>query len=593
MSGVEVVGLILGIIPLVVDGLSSYKETINAVRSGIRKRKTIETLCRTLNEHATTLDLLLKCMLQSSGCEIPLDDDVSGIQTMLADSDTRQAMADYLGSHYDVLIGAFEHCEQIFRHLITKVARLVPSIKKSRELSLILEANKQSEKGWSDLKARISLTFKIKDFDKDCEKLRISIGTLDRLQRLISSNHQMAEQKPSRRAKKLATALWRMRNYAEDLYLALFQRWGVDCHQSHEVKLLLEDRIQELGNPPNRIRKQDLPLQAFRLIFASDICAPNCLWHESMVYIVGQDQQNSGCCNSSDAGTQDAAGSKLRVRINVPETKPPVEVAEEIKDICSAIGAARNNNQHLTFALTKDRRIASSKTATGQLKPLASTARETVPLQALLQPGFTVTRVGGGGGGSPSDTGVRMSPKTKMYLAWNIASNFLQLLHTPWSSPRLCAETIKFLHSPREGADLDRAFMSTSFGSCPQGAGAGATSHASVASPDLPVSEALVELGILLLEIWHDTTLDRAYPPDAAANRSFLERRGCAFKWLEEDRDVPVEKYYQAVFHCISGSVMNAVSGVPTWDDMRFWESMCESVIVPLYSFSKSWKPSQ
>ncbi|EHY58780.1 hypothetical protein HRR83_007506 [Exophiala dermatitidis] len=591
MSGVEVVGLILGIIPLVVDGLSSYKETINAVGSGIRKRKTIETLCRTLTEHRLALRLLLNCMLQNSGCEIPSDDDDSGIQTMLADSDTRQAMEDYLGSHYDVLVGAFEHCEQIFRHLITKVARLVPSIKESSELSSILEANKQSEKGWSDLKARISLTFKIKDFDKDCEKLRISIDTLDRLQRLISSNHQMAEQKPSRRAKKLATALWRMRNYAEDLYLALFKRWGVNCHQSHEVKLLLEDRIQELGNPPNRIRqKQDLPVQAFRLIFATDICAPNCLWHESMVYIVGRDQQDSGCCNSPNAGSQGAAGRKLRVKINVPESKPPVEVAEEIKDICSAIGAARNNNRHLTFALTKDRRIAGSKTATGQLKPLASTARETVPLQALLQPGSTVTRVGGGGG-APSATAVRMSPKTKMYLAWTITSNFLQLLHTPWSSPRLCAETIKFLHSPQDGADLDRAFMSMSFGPCPQGAGA--TSQGSVASPDLPLREALVELGILLLEIWHETTLDKAYPPDAATKRSFLERRGCAFAWLEEDRDVPVEKYYQAVFHCISGSVMNVVSGVPTWDDMRFWESMCESVIVPLHSFSKSWKPSQ
>lgn len=133
--------------------------------------------------------------------------------------------------------------------------------------------------------------------------------------------------------------------------------------------------------------------------------------------------------------------------------------------------------------------------------------------------------------------------------------------------------------------------MSMSFGPCPQGAGA--TSQGSVASPDLPLREALVELGILLLEIWHETTLDKAYPPDAATKRSFLERRGCAFAWLEEDRDVPVEKYYQAVFHCISGSVMNVVSGVPTWDDMRFWESMCESVIVPLHSFSKSWKPSQ
>ncbi|EXJ88803.1 hypothetical protein A1O3_01867 [Capronia epimyces CBS 606.96] len=469
----------------------------------------MDRLTSQLKLQSTILDGLLKVMLRSIGREVQAHS--SELYQVLDQSEIEQALADQFGDHYDSLKSAIEICEQDFERLIEKLRSISPKLEDTSNVDF-MNAIRAGEMKDLKLVQRVHAACKMKGFEKQLSRIQSSTNTLLQLQLSIDRGKpRMAEEHPSLWAQRLARTFRDIQDSAKKLYKAVSTGWVSDCHQSHEVKLLLEGRM-----PPRiPVRSQQPDRLVFRVIFATER-----YWYNSEVLVLAYP----------------------------PDYDKPREI---IKEICGAIQTAYCNRKHLSCALTTDGKMVTRTIATPDLEQLeGATIPTEVTLRALLQ--------------------TTLSPKTKVLLALNVASSFLQLLQTPWSAPRLCSDTIKFLQSSEQGTDMNQAWVSCSF-------------RPSQTSNDLgekPMKEALFELGIVLMEIWYEKPYDDEFPSNQSSNSKFGERRQNAISWLCNRPNFPGDGYYKAVHYCISGTA-------PTGSDGKvLWEDVCKSVIDPIWCIS-------
>lgn len=130
MSGLEVVGVILGAIPILVEGLKVYRSGIKTVGRGFRKRKIIEKLCRALLLQRGTLEELSKQVLLLSGCELPAGFTFgANAPNVFGDPSVQRDVADYLGSNFDTFIFMIKGCDTSVQRLLVKIAAMVPGVK--------------------------------------------------------------------------------------------------------------------------------------------------------------------------------------------------------------------------------------------------------------------------------------------------------------------------------------------------------------------------------------------------------------------------------------------------------------------------------
>jgi len=129
MSGVEVVGLLLGAIPLLFPVLDHYKSGLSRIGAGFRKRKHIEKLVRALRLQQQTLVEILKSVLLSSGCG-DLPDDQAEFRALLARGDVQEDIMDYLGKeNHTAFLDALEECSTSLQQVTKKIAGVVPGLK--------------------------------------------------------------------------------------------------------------------------------------------------------------------------------------------------------------------------------------------------------------------------------------------------------------------------------------------------------------------------------------------------------------------------------------------------------------------------------
>ena len=89
----------------------------------------------------------------------------------------------------------------------------------------------------------------------------------------------------------------------------------------------------------------------------------------------------------------------------------------------------------------------------------------------------------------------------------------------------------------------------------------------------------------MLLEIWHETTLEERFSlPAQPMDRH--SRLAWALEWLDDANNPLPDLYHKAVSHCVTG-VMDGGSRLPEWDDMKLWKGVCEGVIEPLSKIPK------
>jgi hypothetical protein len=126
MSGFEIVGVVLGALPIIVSAVESSKESY---RYFFRKRKCVEKLALALRSQQQHLAEITRSILISSGCEDVhrLDDDPVHY---LNDDTVRAQVLDYLGEgNFIVFTELVEDCHQTIKEVTANLVDLVPEVK--------------------------------------------------------------------------------------------------------------------------------------------------------------------------------------------------------------------------------------------------------------------------------------------------------------------------------------------------------------------------------------------------------------------------------------------------------------------------------
>ncbi|KAK5452713.1 hypothetical protein LTS15_006861 [Exophiala xenobiotica] len=553
MSGIEVAGIVLAVIPILMQGLDNYKSGLRTLGSGFRKRITVEKLCRVLLLQASTLEELVKHVLLSSGCEAPTHFDAQ-TRAILSNPEIEPDIAEYLGERYNIFASMMDQCNEILQMLVAKVATFVPA-QKSGELNGVIEANRQTQKGQLSLVSRINLVLNLKSLEEDCRNLDESISRMDRFLNRLSANCQLSGVQPSTKSKRLAKTFWRLRKHATHLYTAISKGWELDCHEQHEVKLRLEDRPGERKHRHGG-EATKTPLCVFELVFVGTLPSQHRLWHETTVQIPrpSTEDDNDDGEQTSSLTTQQKP-PKVKIAMVKPPTGPETQKPREIQGICSAIRQARTDQEDLHFILTSRCGLARPPHRKGRVDPCQY--KRTISLASVLDASTNNAK-----------PRAQFSWTARANLALLVASNFLQLLDTPWIRVKLCCDAVSFLQDAKDQLNFLKPFLCLPFGSA-----------AATLGSKPPISDALLELGIMLLEIWDATTLRQKFCLDA--DPVGRQRQIHALDWYEAvDTQLP-GRCSQAIFHCISG-IRGAIPGELHSDDMRVWESLCEKVIEPL-----------
>lgn len=126
MSGFEIAGLIIGVVPLTIAALERYKTAHRMLRYG-NKSVYIDRLIQALEEQKFCLESELEIMLRSAGFE-PQDTstfEVENLQTLLLRGDVAEQLGQYLGRGYDPYRKALLRCEASLGNIVRNIGGLV------------------------------------------------------------------------------------------------------------------------------------------------------------------------------------------------------------------------------------------------------------------------------------------------------------------------------------------------------------------------------------------------------------------------------------------------------------------------------------
>lgn len=416
---------------------------------------------------------------------------------------------------------------------------------------------------------RVKLAVGAKELKSAIQDLDQTTNALDRFARIVFSNRQAMEG-ISGRAVKLANALLHVRGFSNSLYFAIIRCWKTDCHDKHEARLFLDDRLDGSAEILKQIAKESsAPVPIFQVIFAASLREGPRQCHETIVRVFNHDTDNnndddhsnrlclSGCPKATTAMPQ-----------RVSQAKPKVTV---VSDICGTIEAATQGQHKVAFVLTKSQQMGA--VAADQETLIPHHQADTVTLESLLRSAHN----------SPPHRGPVLPLKFRMLLALRIASNFIQLFHTKWLGKALSKDAVHFPFRSTVGdtrVDVGRPFVAFTSDS----AGRDPRQQQEVVKP----KAALLELGILLLEIWHEMTLETRFSLPAVPDGHY-ERLALAAQWLDDMQNPLPDLYDRAVSFCV-GRIIGADLRFPIVDDTRFWHAVCDGVIDPLWKNCKQWR---
>ncbi|KAK6351858.1 hypothetical protein TWF718_005003 [Orbilia javanica] len=557
----EVAGLVLGALPIIYGAVQVYKDGKKGGNRFFQKRHGVKKLANSLLFHKGTLTEVVRKLLISSGCDDVLDLDENPFDYLM-DPDIQGQLHDYLGAETGevFVIKLGEACKNI-QKITRSIAGLVPGVKEpTDDLYQIIDENKAQRAKQVDFVPRIKLVFKGADLEDGIKDLDATLDSLYRFIQITCDNRHPVAESPSRNASKLAVGFRRMQTLADNLHLAICRSWKIGCHARHQTKLFLDDRL-ELAVRMGARKKDPTSALSFRLVFGAESYPMKPLWHETTVEVTGREDEDDD--TSMFAGTSGAC----RVTVVVPQilsVKPAVTI---IDDICATIEAFTISQRRISFVIAKDHRIGSVQ---ADLKVFNYFFHgDEISLGTLLSSCHTGSR------------SCLIPYDQRIPLALRLASNILQLFRTQWLQSSWSKDSIYFpvsISGTKRGPDFGKPFVSV-----PIDDGVRCRS----AHNNTDIRDVVLELGILLLEIWHETTFESQYDLTTTQGLS-RPRRTFAFDWVTNTGNPPPLLYIDAITYCISG-IDHGESRYWDCEDPRLWKALCQNIITPLSKICKLW----
>ncbi|KAJ6257577.1 hypothetical protein Dda_7362 [Drechslerella dactyloides] len=567
----EVAGLVLGAIPILITAVEGYKKTSRFAKLAIGKRACIRNLANALSEHRVILVEVLWKLHRDSGAKTITHADQELLKS-LDDTAIQRHFREYLGEDtYVALIGKLDRSRTTISVIAKYIATLVAGLEvPTDELKKIMQTNEAQKPKQLDLMRRFKTGLREGEIKAAIKELDDAIDSIRGLTDIACENRQhVVDNSP--KAKKLAGTLHRVRRLANKLHIAIGRSWRVGCHTKHDTKLFLEDHLGTAADDLSLAKKASLSSSVtFRLVFEAKASPSSTVWHETTVQVMDDTDDFN---DSLDAiACSQSSEPRRKTAFAIPDITSPTSDIDMtlIADICAAIAVVKSNNVGVTFIVAGNRQFGFICQEEDTLLPCYFFGSE-ISLQTLLLSGVP-----------PGFRGPLIPLRAQMLLAFRLALNLLQLLQTRWIQKAWSKDSIYFPISVAAATpDFSRPFVSIQFDD--QSNGPAGPPHA------VELRMAILELGILLLEIWHLETFEqwceralgvKCKPPSA---ENFNIRHMLASAWLADKSNQPLEFYRKATFYCISGiDNGEAGGGGAQGDKTGFWGELCQNVIEPL-----------
>ena len=411
----------------------------------------------------------------------------------------------------------------------------------------------------------MKLLLGITDIKAAIQEIDDGTATLERFSRLTLSNRQTIQSDSSRKALKLAKAFRHVRTFASTLYLAITDGFREECHDSHETRLYLEDRVDIAADILQRVGKANstTPLMIFDLVFTADTRPKERVCYETVVQVFNEDDSDDNVNLSLDNPTRRDSRADTLVGLSFVSQRsssPSKPAIASVASICAAIKEAGGSQRRISFALVGNQPIGTISDGAPLAHQLQEEPNDAISLKEILQA-----------------EGTPLPWKFRMLLALRLASSLLQLLQTHWLDRAWSKDVVFFLVRPGAQTQdfLNRPFVRCTFDGM------------RTASRSIEPKVALLELGILLLEIWHKTTLEARFGLEKAPT-AYYDRMARAVEWLDDVDEPLPDLYDKAVAHCLRVNISGDTRFLD-WEDTKLWSVICGDIIAPLAKICKQW----
>ena len=184
----------------------------------------------------------------------------------------------------------------------------------------------------------------------------------------------------------------------------------------------------------------------------------------------------------------------------------------------------------------------------------------------------------------------------RIVLALRLASSVLQLSATPWLGITWNAGAIGFLVKQGSTAaltstqnititqiDIENPVITQDFATC-------LSLDTSRMQEADTIRRVFLELGIMMLEIYHETPLETYFAKEFPVFQDeYTFRQFLAKKWIEKSKFEIVQDYLMPIMQCVDCS-FEPRTCFPDWKNDTFRKSVCEAMIEPLINLCGQWR---
>ncbi|KAL2847595.1 hypothetical protein BJX68DRAFT_267998 [Aspergillus pseudodeflectus] len=546
MSGLEIVGVVLGVIPVVVASIKKYRE-----RQGRLSFRSKGPVLRRLIQCLETQHFLLVADISVTLSKADVPHEPASAQLSPAifnDSKVSDAVDDYLGDHRAIYYKAVNRCHAALAQLIESIDGLEPL---PRNMTDLVKSYPTSG-GQSELPEKIKFPIKREELDRLIQGLETAISTLRCVSDSITAlKIQALGHSTSTQVSTFVSAMNTVRDHATRLYTAISGAYPTNCHSQHEARLFLQSRSESNENQRCGVAK---PRLTFTVSFSPTLSLPDPVPTYKGNITVVEDNSSNKTLSINDIKDIRLA----RLSGNAP---PSAAMA----DLCASIRLARERGHILDLALAENKGLTYCQiqdSGTSPSRHILQLSDDLVPLEYLLQ----------------GKLGRPWLALPKIALSLTVASSLLQLVSTPWLRIPLTSRSVRFSRSAIESSSLTKSTIPEPFVEERFAMTNGITNGCKTCS----VREYTLELGILLLEIQHWRTLDAYRAERSSKGHPDPGSRGdLAHMWAEETKFDMLEFQSEAIKRCLL-CMFATKFATPDWDDGVLCKSIAEHVIRPL-----------
>jgi hypothetical protein len=359
------------------------------------------------------------------------------------------------------------------------------------------------------------------------------------------------------------------------------------------LKLYLEDRFEVWDASSLAISSRSTVKQIlFRAILTSTAGYPiatstpeNHFWHETDIGVLDNENISS---NSNLSTTKQTARPSVAFKV-APSLLPsapaiPTQKLALIENLCQSIQRAKSDQKMLRLYLQSCGKLHGEHcdivTATVQ-----NLNANTISLASLLSISSLT-----------SDRSRKLDMRYRTVLALRLASSLLQLLATPWLGTTWNADAIGFLAQPSSTAastsaqnitvtqiDFEHPIIMQDFTTC-------LSLDTNRMQEADTIRRMFLELGIMMLELYHETRLETYFAKDfPIIQDEYTFRQFLAKRWIEKSKFEILPDYLMPITQCVDCS-FEPRTHFPDWKNDTFRKSVCETVIEPLIKLCGQWR---